>query len=308
MIKRLDLVGKKFGKLTVIKDLGDAYRDKRKKHKASYWLCKCDCGKEHKTKGSALTAGQIKSCGCWRIKDLTGKKFHYLTVLNRIGNDKNKKSLWKCKCECGNYVVIVSMSLINGKTKSCGCWRKERIIETQRKDLTGRKFGDWTVLNYYNTNKNVKTIWKCICRCGHTELVIGQNLLNGKSKRCNECKIQRMSMVFYGPNSPTWKGGISCEPYCDAWADKEYKEDIKARDNYECQNPDCWKTGAVLCLHHVDYDKKNCAPTNLISICKSCNARANFNREWYTRFYRKILIKKEGYEYERIIKRNVLST
>jgi len=33
--------------------------------------------------------------------------------------------------------------------------------------------------------------------------------------------------MLSGAGSPHWKGGISCVPYCDAWADKEYKESIK---------------------------------------------------------------------------------
>ena len=34
-----------------------------------------------------------------------------------------------------------------------------------------------------------------------------------------------------GHKNPNWKGGIAHEPYCPIWLDKEYKEDIKARDN-----------------------------------------------------------------------------
>ena len=102
-----------------------------------------------------------------------------------------------------------------------------------------------------------------------------------RGTRCPTCAYIKKS----GPGHPNWKGGISCEPYCDAWADKEYKEDIKARDDYKCQNPDCWRTSNKLILHHVDYNKKNCSPTNLITLCASCNSRANFNREYWIKFY-----------------------
>ena len=44
--------------------------------------------------------------------------------------------------------------------------------------------------------------------------------------------------------------------------------------------------------------KKLKIKTNLIAICKSCNGRANKNREWHTKFYKKILTKTQGYEYE----------
>ena len=92
-----------------------------------------------------------------------------------------------------------------------------------------------------------------------------------------------------GEDSPHWKGGISCEPYCDAWADKEYKKSILERDNYECQNPDCWGTSKRLTIHHINYVKKHCDPWNLITLCNSCNARANFNRDYWTKFYQTIM-------------------
>ena len=74
--------------------------------------------------------------------------------------------------------------------------------------------------------------------------------------------------------------------------DKEYKEILKQRDNYECQNPDCWKTSDRLCGHHIDYDKMNCIPENIITICLSCNARANKDREYWQEFYTNIMQKR----------------
>ncbi|MEA3341751.1 MAG: NUMOD3 domain-containing DNA-binding protein, partial [Chloroflexota bacterium] len=85
-----------------------------------------------------------------------------------------------------------------------------------------------------------------------------------------------------GSKSPGWKGGISCEPYCQAWSDKEYKESIKQRDEYRCQNPYCYNTTKRLNIHHIDYNKKNCGPDNLITLCVGCNARANKDRECHT--------------------------
>ena len=89
-----------------------------------------------------------------------------------------------------------------------------------------------------------------------------------------------------GLNAPAWKGGISCESYCDVWADKEFKEDIKIRDNHKCQNPDCWGTSDRLTIHHIDFVKKNCHPDNLITLCNSCNTRANTDCKWHTAYYR----------------------
>lgn len=57
-----DLIGKKFGKLTVISQVEDAI-DKDGHHYAM-WRCKCDCGNFKDAKGKLLKRGECKSCGC----------------------------------------------------------------------------------------------------------------------------------------------------------------------------------------------------------------------------------------------------
>mgnify|MGYP003870253599 FL=1 len=39
----------------------------------------------------------------------------------------------RCKCDCGNEVIVRSDCLKSGNTKSCGCYDKERIKETHTK-------------------------------------------------------------------------------------------------------------------------------------------------------------------------------
>jgi len=101
---------------------------------------------------------------------------------------------------------------------------------------------------------------------------------------------RKLALAFSGDKSSTWKGGISCEPYCDAWADKEFKEDMKERDGYKCQNPECLGNSKRLCIHHIDYDKKNCHPNNLITLCTSCNSRANHDRNFWQELYQQAII------------------
>jgi len=100
-----------------------------------------------------------------------------------------------------------------------------------------------------------------------------------------------------GDKAAGWKGGISCEPYCDIWLDKDYKQSILERDNNKCQNPDCWNTVKSLALHHINYIKKDCDPWNLITLCTSCNSRANKNRKKHILFYQNIMKEKYGYKY-----------
>lgn len=60
-MKRNQIIGKKFGKLTVISDKGNT------KAGHSKWLCKCDCGKEVVRTATSLLRSKNSSCGCWSV-------------------------------------------------------------------------------------------------------------------------------------------------------------------------------------------------------------------------------------------------
>lgn len=55
------------------------------------------------------------------LKNLIGQRFGKLTVIKRVGNDKNNRVQYLCKCECGSTKIIRGSSLTSGNTKSCGC-------------------------------------------------------------------------------------------------------------------------------------------------------------------------------------------
>ena len=134
---------------------------------------------------------------------------------------------------------------------------------------------------------------------------LGRIGTNGfKGRKHSEKTLKKMSIVKSGSDCYNWQGGISCEPYCDAWADQEYKDDIKERDNHICQNPDCRNNCSHLPLHihHIDHVKKNCHPQNLITLCSSCNVRANFNKEYWIKFYQGIMVDKYDYGYKVILR------
>lgn len=57
--------------------------------------------------------------------DITNQKFNDLTVIEWLGfvdvSQNKRRSLWKCLCDCGNYVNVQQSSLVTNNTKSCGC-------------------------------------------------------------------------------------------------------------------------------------------------------------------------------------------
>ena len=81
-----------------------------------------------------------------------------------------------------------------------------------------------------------------------------------------------------------WKGGISYEKYTVDWKDT-LKISIRERDHYQCQI--CGKNQGDTShpVHHIDYNKKNCSPDNLITLCRSCHAKTNFKREYWIKYF-----------------------
>ncbi len=65
--KLIDLTGKKFGQLTVIRHHNEIIKTKHGSTVHS-WHCRCDCGKQTIVRGDCLTRGSTKSCGCSRHK------------------------------------------------------------------------------------------------------------------------------------------------------------------------------------------------------------------------------------------------
>lgn len=60
MARPLELVGERFGRLTVIA------KAEKSRHKQSRWLCACECGNQVTVLGHLLRSGNTMSCGCAR--------------------------------------------------------------------------------------------------------------------------------------------------------------------------------------------------------------------------------------------------
>lgn len=129
MGKKLNLIGQKFNRLLVI-----SQAENSKDHRTQ-WLCRCDCGNHKIAQGKLLKSGQVKSCGCLQkeaMKKLNekhsviNKTFERLRVIKEY--TINNERVCDCKCSCGNEVKgVKAYNLKNGNTKSCGCYKKERL-------------------------------------------------------------------------------------------------------------------------------------------------------------------------------------
>ena len=107
-------------------------------------------------------------------------------------------------------------------------------------------------------------------------------------ERCWRCLLK--DKINHPEKHYNWQNGKTFEEYPREF-NNELKGQIRKRDNYVCQNCNMTQEehliviGRVLDVHHIDYNKKNCNENNLISLCLSCNTRANFNRDYWIEFY-----------------------
>lgn len=128
MSNRIDLTGKRFGRLVVLEYKGNLK-----------WLCKCDCGNEKVVTGQSLRRGTTLSCGCY-CKDRHPKKH---------GNSKEKLyRRWKSIRSRCNDPKNISWKNYGGRgIKVCDEWNK---------DYTA--FKDWAILHGYRQDLTIDRI------------------------------------------------------------------------------------------------------------------------------------------------------
>ena len=135
--------------------------------------------------------------------DETGNRYNRLTVVERAPTPKGKYGgWWKCKCDCGNEIVVFGTLLRNNNTKSCGCLQKD-FAKSTAKDETGNKYGKLTVIKRAPTPEGKRTaFWECQCECGNVKTVQGIDLRSGEVKTCGFCykpspyKIDEIGNVY----------------------------------------------------------------------------------------------------------------
>ena len=167
---------------------------------------------------------------------------------------------------------VLRASRLNFKKASESNIGRRHSIEWRKKQSDGLK-------RYKRTKKHQRKI---------TEARRGLGL-SDKTK-------EKMSIARRGNKNPNFNNWSSREPYDKKWT-KELKEKVKRRDGYICQFPSCKKTEEEerkvdglkrgLIVHHIDYNKKNCKMDNLITICRVHNSIVNYNRKYWTEFFRK---------------------
>ncbi len=180
----INLVGRKFGKLTVIERLA------KPKASSAYWRCRCACGKEKKTFSYNLLRGFTNSCGCLvtqglkaRRLDFLGKRIGKLIIIKDMGINRFGDSLWKYRCECGNVGVTRVSEL---KTiKSCGCKIDRSIRRRGYNKFLNQKFHFLKIVKILRNEGRAQCLAEC--QCGKVTRALIDSIVANKKISCG-CK------------------------------------------------------------------------------------------------------------------------
>jgi rubrerythrin len=214
----------------------------------------------------------------------------------------NKQRYWICSKGHEYLAIVANRTKHNSGCPSCAKYNGVATLENN----LAVKFPDLLLeWNWEENNKlgldpfkllptsNFNANW--VCKLNHKWLAPIGNRTGTLKRRCLKC----YKLSKFGSGHPNWKGGISNFPYPIKF-NRYLKSKIRKRDNFICQgcgmiekdHKNKYKTN--LHIHHIDHNVENCDMTNLITVCISCNTKANYNIEFYLKHYQKII--KELYE------------
>lgn len=121
---RVDLSGKKFGRLAVVSLHSTGVK--------TYWNCVCECGNETKVESWSLQHDS-RSCGCLReevqksraVTIAPGTRYGRLVMVRELERvtlpSGQKNRVYLCRCDCGNESRVRHLHLIRNRILSCGC-------------------------------------------------------------------------------------------------------------------------------------------------------------------------------------------
>jgi len=147
-----DVVGKTFGRLTVLK-IAEKYVGKNR-----LFVCECECGQKTLVQKAKLLNGDTKSCGCLAQERTTkyfqeyrdefdytsciGLVFGRWTLVKYLDHKSSYGHCFKCRCSCGTIAESIGWySLTKGQSRSCGCIRTEfyHSLSNQEERIMNRR-------------------------------------------------------------------------------------------------------------------------------------------------------------------------
>jgi len=166
-------------------------------NKSTHWRFKCDCGNNKYVADinairNRANKGELVSCGCGTFnkpsyKDFSGFRVGMLVAVLRIKSAEHGGSIWKWKCDCGNFVERTQSSVkASGGYANCGCQ-----TTTKAKERKGERFGNLVAIKLLEDmtkrrrNSSSTTIyWLMQCDCGKQIPVRINDCVTGRKLSC----------------------------------------------------------------------------------------------------------------------------
>ena len=155
-----EILGKKLGKVTVIKQ-SDSIIDSDKR-KRELFECRCECGNTLNIRGDLLRYQKRDFCckECLlkkqkklNVENLLGLRFGDLLVIKEGEKTSNNRVSWVCKCDCGNTITVRATSLKSEKKTRCTDCSNKIKSKNHLIDISNNVFGFLRVLSLNKIEK-----------------------------------------------------------------------------------------------------------------------------------------------------------
>lgn len=149
-------------------------------------------------------------------EEMIGKEYGYWTVLSvadpKIDISGRRKLALLCRCRCGTERVVTKNTLLNGRSKSCGCYHRERMHETSYEDLVGQRFEHLLVKKDIG-RRGTSTLWLCLCDCGNYTEATTADLRRRHKVSCG-CYAKSMRITHGGSKERLYQEWLSMRRRC----------------------------------------------------------------------------------------------
>jgi len=219
------------------------------------------------------------------LEEATFEQFGYYP--KDLTPQSGKKILASCN-GCGK-IREISKNIYHDLCKSCavngernpfyGRYHSEETKQKIRIAKKGKHHTDEARQNMSKAKQNMSE---------ETKLKMSKAKLNmseeTKRKMCDARKGK-----YYGEKSPSWKGGVSYDPYCIKF-NFDFKERVRnyfGRCCYVCDKNEI-DNKAKLSVHHVNYNKDTCCDDSkplFVPLCHKCHSKTNHDREFWQEFF-----------------------
>ena len=140
-----------------------------------------------KAGGKSMKTAKREGVGLDRhATDRTGRRYGRLVAIEPTERRQSGSIVWRCRCDCGNEVLVSAKQLRPGGAQSCGCLRRETQA-AKATDHRGQRYGKLVALEPAEDRQGGGVMWRCRCDCGNELLVRGNYLVTGERTSCGKC-------------------------------------------------------------------------------------------------------------------------